>query len=155
MSPRCRKIVPQCHEMSQMCRQMSPRCHGQVTYLSHAVTSCRNNCHTSHVALLIITYYDSRHLCRSMLDELIRSSPVSRTPLTHSSKSPVQSVIIGTRSTLPPLALTSPGQRRRNCGEECFSGCPPVPFEPCQVTQGRRRGEGLRWKLALPRIDWG
>ena len=41
-------IVPQCHEMSQMCRQMSPRCHGQVKYLSHAVTSCRNNCHTSH-----------------------------------------------------------------------------------------------------------
>ena len=48
LSPRCRKIVPQCHEMSQMCRQMSPRCHGQVTYLSHAVTSCRNNCHTNH-----------------------------------------------------------------------------------------------------------
>ena len=56
------------------------------------------------MALLIITY-DSRHLCRSMLDELIRSSPVSRTPLTHSSKSPVQSVITGTRSMLPPLAL--------------------------------------------------
>ena len=76
-------------------------------------------------------------------------------PLTHSSKSPVQSVIIGTRSTLPPLALTSPGQRRRNCCEEYFSGCPPVSFEPCQVTQGRRRGEGLRWELAVPGPLWG
>ena len=26
----------------------------------------------------------------------------------------------------------------------------PVPFEPCQATQGRRRGEGLRWELAVP-----
>ena len=43
-----RKIVPQCHAMSQTCRQMSPRCHSRVTYLSHAVTSCRNNCHTNH-----------------------------------------------------------------------------------------------------------
>ena len=76
-------------------------------------------------------------------------------PLTHSSKSPVQSVIIGTRSTLPPLALTSPGQRRRNCVEEYFSGCPPASFEPCQATQGRRRGEGLRWKLAVPGPLWG
>ena len=107
------------------------------------------------MALLIITY-NSRSLCRSALaTELIRSSPVSRTPLTHSSKSPVQSVIIGTRSTLPPLALTSPGQRRRNCVEEYFSGCPPASFEPCQATQGRRRGEGLRWKLAVPGPLWG
>ena len=90
-----------------------------------------------------------------MLDELIWSSPVSRTPLTHSSKSTVLSAIIGTRSMLPPLALTSPGQRRRNCCEEYFSGCPPVSFEPCQVTQGRRRGEGLRWKLAVPGPLWG
>ena len=33
----------------------------------------------------VLITYNSRPLCRSTLDELIRSSPVSVTPLTHSS----------------------------------------------------------------------
>ena len=46
---------------------------------------------------------------------------------------------------LPPLAFTSPRQRRRYCGE----GSPPAFFEPCQVAQGRRRAllrRGRYWR---------
>ena len=67
-----------------------------------------------------------------------RVKPTSDTSLLY------KDMIIGTRSTLPPLAFTSPRQRRRNCGEEYFSGWSPTSFEPCQATQGRRRGKGLR-----------
>ena len=65
-----------------------------------------------------------------------------RPPLQQARKSPVQSVITGTRSTLPPLALTSPGQRRRNCVEEYFSRM--VPHPPSNPARPRRGGDGGR-----------
>ena len=88
-----------------------------------------------------VTYLtNSGHLCRSMLDELIWSSPVSRIPLTcfSSNRTKTRS---GRVCLIPPPAFTSPRQATPPTEYRCG-----FPLPPLRNLTGRSgaRVEGLR-----------
>ena len=93
----------------------------------------------SHVALLIITYNSSPSAAVS-LPSSSGALRFQRPSHTLSSKSPVQSVITGTRSSYRRLPSHPQGRGGVTAVKNTFRMLPRL--EPCQATQGGRRGEG-------------